>query len=113
MPPRKQARQSNKSVQPEGETAQSMSDLHPVNQAVLDWVNEVYVMRSNKEGLVDATKCKPWPVLHGGSFKEIAQRAWSDPGKLLGESLELLKKAGESKPDADLNFLGDNFLKQK
>lgn len=35
-----------------------------------------------------------WPVCHGGTFKEIAQRAWSDPDKLLSMSAKFASSIG-------------------
>ena len=36
----------------------------------------------------------PWPICHGGTFKEIAQRAWSDPEQLLKMSAEFAHLSG-------------------
>ena len=35
-----------------------------------------------------------WPVCHGGTFKEIAQRAWSDPDKLMSMSAKFASSIG-------------------
>ena len=34
----------------------------------------------------------PWPIQHGGTFIEIAQRAWAEPERLLELSTRLAHK---------------------
>ena len=74
-------------------------------QSLTKWVNEVYSLRHNTEAN-EGAKTMPAPVGHGGTFKQILQRAWQDPEKLLNESLEMLKTVGYMSADSSLDDLG-------
>ena len=49
-------------------------------------------------------------VDHGGTFKDIAQRAWNSPEALLTESFHLLQFCGLLEPTDTLETLGDKYM---
>ena len=75
-------------------------------QALNKWVNEVYSMRHAGTVAKEGAKVMPLPVGHGGTFKQILQRAWANPEDLLTGSLEMMKDAGCMGPDSTLEDLG-------
>ena len=77
-------------------SAATRSDCVPgFLQATKQFVNELYETRHDS---ADATTKFPAPFLHGGPFKEIAQRAWQDPAKLISASKSMIEKAGICDP---------------
>lgn len=46
-----------------------------------------------------------WPVMHGGTFKQIAQRAWSNPDQLIDLSASLTNKIGFTESGDPAEFL--------
>ena len=93
-------------------SAATRSDCVPgFLQATKKIVNELYETRHDS---ADATtKTMPAPFLHGGPFKEIAQRAWQDPAKLISASKSMIEKAGICDPGLSMDEFGDLFLKIK
>ena len=47
-----------------------------------------------------------WPVCHGGTFKEIAQRAWSEPDRLLSMSAKFASSIGLLDSEDPDEFVG-------
>ena len=63
-----------------------------LNKKAASLVQQLYDRRFNLPGQGEDL---PWPLLHGGTFKEVAQRAWADGGsKLLESSLSFLRGVG-------------------
>ena len=94
MPPKKKAK-----------TTRSFEEV-PSAQAALDqWLQSVYRLRHRGE---DDVATHPWPVLHGGTFLEIAGRASEDEDRLVTAAHRLCQKAGV----VDQDFTVDNFKAQ-
>ena len=110
MPPRKRARTSGSKLATDvvagasqASIATSMDDLPPIMKIVGELVDGMHSVRhadsatlhldglgplAAKDGVL------PWPVMHGGTFRQIAQRAWQDPEKLIEMSASVACKVG-------------------
>ena len=100
--------------------AKDMESVCPLMHAVNACIDSMYSLRHRKSGDV-ATECLPelplqdsggkyvWPINEGGTFKDIAQRAWKDPDVLLNESWEMLLAAGLLDPDSTSSTLKEKF----
>ena len=75
--------------------AQNVEQVGTLNRRAADLVQDLYSRRFAKEGTTDPEPLE-WPLLHGGTFLEVAQRAWSDDGgvKLIDKSFKFLQKIG-------------------
>lgn len=102
MPPRKKAKLAASGA---GTTLSVAShDLIPDFQKdTMSTLESIYELRhcttadvhmESKGLLAPSNGLMPWPVCHGGTFKEIAQRAWEDPDKLLKMSAEFANLSG-------------------
>ena len=83
MAPAKKRRTTNSS-----KAGKAISDVKDVPSALIvlkDWVREVYDLRHGSE------EAKAWPVLSGGSYLDIVQRAWNDSGRLIEDSAKFLR----------------------
>ena len=84
--------------------AQSMENLGILNKKVAGLVQDVYDRRFAKPG--ESGTDLPWPLCHGGTFIEVAQRAWEKNGEqLLASSLKMLQNLGMQ----DASLLVEDF----
>jgi hypothetical protein len=112
MPPKKRAKTTRRS---DAGPATTMTSLNPVQHALGAWVDTVYSRRHACPSDMGASTAPDmaWPVLHGGTFTEIAQRAWSQPERLITMSLEVLKKSGVVPKGHTSDDMGMAFCKFK
>lgn len=108
MPPAKR-RKVSQNCKDASTAPTNMKDVAKVCLVLRDWINELYAMRHG----VPAEQQRAWPVECGGSFLDVVQRAFSQPDKLLEDSLEFCKRIGlismsSSTDDFEKRFL---FLK--
>ena len=101
-------------------TASNVGSVCPLMLACNACVDSLYSLRHKTdadlatEGLKElpldgSGKQYVWPVEHGGTFKDIAQRAWKSPDRLLAESLDMLSAAGILDPGATVDVLKTKF----
>ena len=104
MPPKKRAKTTKIAA------ASTRESLNEVQLALDKWVGNLYSMRHNEKDTVPPHQHLPWPVAHGGTFQEVAMRAWEDPSKLVDQTASLCLRVGllEKKDDFE-----DMFLKMK
>ena len=92
----------------------SMCEVKGVRRHVLDWAHMLHEKRSCKASSLPSgdRPDEPWPELHGGTFQEVAARAWhrDDSGVLASMSLQLMKKAQLMDMNVDLDAFGHAFL---
>lgn len=126
MPPRKKVRGGSgpaKAFASGDNTRAVAKDVDSVcslMRAVNACIDSMYSLRHKKSGDV-ATQDLPelslqasgskyvWPIEEGGTFKDIAQRAWASPDLLLSESCEMLCAAGILDPDATVATMKEKF----
>ena len=111
MPPKKKIRGSNAAAKTiaSGEqsqaTAQDMDSVCGLMRATQICVESMYSLRHAKPGILvsEALPELPldgnggmyvWPVCQGGTFKDIAQRAWESPDRLIDESWDMVRATG-------------------
>jgi len=101
-------------------TASNVESVCPLMLACNACIDSMYSLRHKTdadiptEGLNElpldgSGKQYVWPVEQGGTFKDIAQRAWKSPDRLMAESCEMLIAAGILDPDATVNELKTKF----
>ena len=111
MPPKKKIRSSAPTARAiasgdqSQQVAQHMDLVCTLMRAAQKCVESIYSLRHSKPGTI-ITQALPelpmdpsgdqyvWPVLKGGTFKDIAQQAFKSPDKLLAESWEMVVAAG-------------------
>ena len=72
--------------------AQSVEKLGTLNRKAAGLVQQLYDRRFAEEG---SNEPLAWPLLHGGTFLEVAQRAWDGDGvQLIDHSFRFLHKVG-------------------
>eukprot|EP00435_Cladocopium_sp_Y103_P042169 s460_g11.t1 len=99
MPPKKKAK-----------TARSFEDVPSAQSALDQWLQSVYGLRHNGE---DSVATHPWPVEHGGTFLEIAGRAWEDADRLVTAAHRLCQKAGVIDQDCTVDSFKDEFMRME
>ena len=115
MSPKKKSRTSvgGNAPVPAGNASASPLSIHavsPVLMKVRDVVNDIYNLRHETEATSKPDKHMGWPVLWGGSFKDICNRFWTDPAKGIIKVLDLCKACGVV-PDTDTpDELGYKFM---
>ena len=87
--------------------AASTSDICPVLEKVRTTVEWMYDLPHNTAADDPVAKS---PIDFGGTFKQIANRAWEHPETLLRESLDLLIECEIVDKNATLDTLGAQFL---
>ena len=101
-------------------TASNVESVSPLMQACNACIDSLYSLRHKTDAdipteglkelpLDDSGKQYVWPVEHGGTFKDIAQRAWKSQDRLFAESCEMLIAAGILDPDATVDVLKTKF----
>ncbi|CAK9079166.1 unnamed protein product [Durusdinium trenchii] len=120
MPPRKKQRgaalaQSFAAGAATPVNATSVDALHQVQRDCATLVEDLYSLRhatetdvySEPRGILplEGNGLFPWPVLHGGTFKEIAERAMKDTDLLVNISTELCFHLGLLDVQDDAEFL--------
>ena len=91
--------------------AQSVGNLGTLNGKAAGLVQQLYDRRFDEEGSENPL---PWPLLHGGTFVEVAQRAWADDGvKLIDQSFKFLIKVGAIEETMTLDQFVSTFLEMK
>ena len=100
MAPKKRAR-----------TSRTLDELPSVQQKLDGWLQQVYDRRHQTAQGAMALPAMEWPVEHGGTFLEIANRSWQDPSKILSGALRLSKKAGVVNEEASLEDFTRQFCK--
>ena len=75
-----------------------------------EFIATLYSFRHCKPG---SEQIWPFPFLHGGTFKEIAQRAWEQPDTLILDSITLLKKVKVIDSNMTVDEFGEHFLRMK
>ena len=111
MPPKKKIRSSAPTAKAiasgdqSQQVAQNMDSVCSLMRAAQTCVESIYSLRHSKPETI-ITQALPelpmdpsggqyvWPVLKGGTFKDIAQHAFQSPDKLLAESWEMVVAAG-------------------
>jgi hypothetical protein len=90
--------------------ATTMDNVPNLLKGVAQFVDATYALRHKTIGdpLVMAS-----PVLHGGTFKTIAQRAWEDPADLILKSFEMCKASGIIDESCTVDEFGEQFLRVK
>ena len=111
MPPKKKARTSGIAAAKEKatgshavQTALTFEDLSPLQRAAGECLEAMHSLRHHSKDSVHQAACGPlplddqglfpWPVLGGGTLKDIAQRIWEDKQKLMEAATEMLFDAG-------------------
>ena len=92
--------------------AHTVEDVPAVQVALDQWLQQTYNLRHNK---ADDGKMAlfPWPVEHGGTFLEIAQRAWGDGDRILNGALRVCQKAGICGTESCLDDFQRRFCKME
>lgn len=72
--------------------AQSVSEIGNLNKKVASLVEDLHSRRF--ETADSKLEPLPWPLLHGGTLKEVAQRALSDQPRLLDGTWKFLCALG-------------------
>lgn len=120
MPPKKKAKASKAISSGEGTLAAAtkMGDVCPLMLSASECIESMFSLRHSLPSsehsaelphLALVNKKYPWPVLGGGTFKQIAQTAWSDRDELLSRSLQLLLACGLMDPEASVATLKEKF----
>ena len=123
MPPKKKlktgAKGADKTLQ--DEAAEAQLKLTPFQAMVSSAVETIFAFRhrgENEKFLPEeetgpftkgADGKLPWPILHGGTFLSIVQRAQSQPDWLLQQSHELCVKAGIMAPESQVSDFKREF----
>ena len=90
-----------------------------VVKSVLSIVEAMFTLRHSDEKSIHSENIGnlevkngiyPWPVKHGGTFKDVAQRAWADADVLLAKSARLTHMVGLMDSPDTTEFLQE-FLK--
>jgi hypothetical protein len=85
-------------------TPASMAEVPSVRLTLRDWINDVFSWRHG------TGEEKAWPVVHGESFEEIAQRCFGDRDRLISDSFQFAKTIGLVGRDADPDVFAQRFL---
>lgn len=110
MAPKKKFKMTPSMV-PLAGTASSMDAVPPVMIAVNRMVDKMYELRHKAPG---DDELYPHPVLHGGTFKDIAQRSWRvRPEDMLNDSHRMCIAAGLTGKDTSIDDFGARFLTVK
>lgn len=88
MPPKKRARTTKVA------SATTRESLNEVQQALDQWIGDLYGMRHQAKADVSSSSLRPWPVEHGGTFQEVAVRAWEKPSDLVDQTAHLCYRMG-------------------
>lgn len=80
-------------------TATSIADVSKVQLKLGEWLQETHGLRHCSDQAPTAPDAghegvKGWPGVKPGTFRAIAKQIWSNPGRLLKGSLDMLTKAG-------------------
>jgi hypothetical protein len=115
MPPRKQLKRKSGAcvTASSGEVANSVGDLPRLMLEAKEWIENVYARRHKTQETCKPEELMDPPVCHGGTFKDIAQRAWNDgvsPQLLLGDALNLLIGAKFLPDGASIDDMGEKFM---
>ena len=105
MAPAKKRRTSNSSKA--GKAISDVKDVPPALVVLKDWVREVYDLRHGSD------EEKAWPVLSGGSYLEIVQRAWNDSGRLIEDSAKFLRDINLSPASGTEDYLREKWCSWK
>lgn len=100
--------------------AKDLESVCPLMVATQRCVESMYALRHCKAGdvatetlaelpLDDAGGKYVWPVGEGGTFKDIAQRAWASPDLLLEASFEMVRAAGILDESSTVDTLKKKF----
>ena len=100
--------------------AKDLESVCPLMLATQRCIESMYALRHCKPGQVatetlaelpldDAGGKYVWPVEEGGTFKDIAQRAWKSPDLLLEASFEMVRAAGILDESSTVDTLKKNF----
>ena len=85
--------------------ATTIGDVPVILQRVLSWINLAY---SARQSLETAAR---FPILLGGSLKDIAQRQWkTQPGNLVSNTWHVLKRCGLLDADATIEDFAAQYL---
>ena len=97
--------------------AQSVGNVGTLNGKAAGLVQQLYdrkFVEEGNEGNEGNENPLPWPLLHGGTFLEVAQRAWADGGvKLIDQSFKFLIKVGAIQESMTLDDFVSTFLEIK
>ena len=102
MPPKKAAKKSAGSS-PSSKQPAVCSTLEQLRNTV----EKIYSLRHKT--VADRAEYAS-PILHGGTFLEIARRAWAAPEALLQQSLELVKTCGIVDDSTDLDQFAAKYM---
>ena len=115
MPPRKKFKAGSVASGANTTTAAaSFQELPQLQKDVLNLVEGMFGLRhardsdiheEPKNGLVPQNGLYPYPVNWGGTFVDIAQRAWQDPDQLIRMSADLAFKVGMMDANDDDEFI--------
>ena len=90
--------------------ASSMAAVPKFLQETKNFIVHLYSLRHCKPG--DAQDL-PHPFLHGGTFKDFAQRIWEQPEALILDTMKLLKKVKHIDSGMTVEEFGEQFLRVK
>lgn len=119
MPPRKRQKVGPKidSIVGGAETSavpMSLDALPNLMKSALAIVDAMYALRHSTDATIHLAEIGPlspkdglftWPIHTGGTFKQIAQRAWAHSERLLDMSCELAVKTGFTDATESLEFV--------
>ena len=113
MAPKKKVK-TGKSVLPDsiGGSATTLSAVPQILIGCQKFIKDLYEMRHNTPELLKKGEMLPAPFLHGGTFKELAQRVWQTgySQEMLVDSYKMTLAAGLMDPDADLDAFGAKYM---
>ena len=103
MSPKKKAR-----FQVAAQTATSMSDVTKLQLSLRDWIQEAHNLRhaSGHDGDGRSPHLNGWASVEPGTFRSFAKQVWSNPGRLMKGSVDLLQKAGIMEVGSTVEDLG-------
>jgi hypothetical protein len=93
-----------------GGTPLSIHAISPVLLKVRDTVDAIYKLRHRTEADSNPETDMGWPVLWGGSFKDICERFWNDPESGLNNMLNVCKMCGVMSDTDTCDELGMKFM---
>lgn len=120
MPPRKRQKVAPKSVDAivsgveTSAVPMSLDAVPNLMKSALAIVDVMYALRHSTDTTIHLAEIGPlspkdglftWPIGSGGTFKQIAQRAWSNPERFLDMSCELAVKTGFTDATESLEFV--------
>ena len=115
MPPRKKAKVAQIVSGSQTTAVPTSSASAPaLIKSTLSIVEGTYALRHSEEKDIHTSNIGdlavkdgiyPWPVKHGGTFRDVAQRAWADSDLLVEQSAQLAHRVGLTNSTDAAEFL--------